>query len=72
LGLAPLGATTLATEIWADTSTMAFASAAPYAALMTLLSLFSTYLLAGRFGRVGGAAGADLREGVWRSSSSKD
>ncbi|MDQ0392767.1 ABC transporter permease [Labrys monachus] len=56
--LAPIGTVTLATEIWADTSTLAFASAAPYAALMTLLSILSTWLLAGRFGRVnGGEAG---------------
>jgi iron(III) transport system permease protein len=49
--LAPIGTETLATRIWADTSTMAFASAAPYAALMALLSLVSTWLLARRFGR---------------------
>jgi iron(III) transport system permease protein len=48
--LAPIGTRTLATEVWADTSTLAFAAAAPYAALMTLVSLVSTLLLARRFG----------------------
>ncbi len=51
--LAPIGTRTLATEVWADTSTLAFAAAAPYAAVMTLFSLLSTWLLARRF-----AAGA--------------
>jgi iron(III) transport system permease protein len=49
--LAPIGTQTLATQIWADTSTLAFAAAAPYTALMMSLSLFSTWLLARRFGR---------------------
>ena len=35
---------------WADTSTLAFAAAAPYAALMMALSLVSAWLLARRFG----------------------
>jgi iron(III) transport system permease protein len=48
--LAPIGTRTLATEVWADTSTLAFAAAAPYAALMAALSLVSTFLLARRFG----------------------
>lgn len=48
--LAPIGTRTLATEVWADTSTLAFAAAAPYAALMVALSLLSTWLLARRFG----------------------
>ncbi len=48
--LAPIGTRTLATEVWADTSTLAFAAAAPYAALMAALSLLSTWLLARRFG----------------------
>jgi iron(III) transport system permease protein len=47
--LAPIGTQTLATQIWADTSTLAFAAAAPYAALMAVLSLLSTWLLARRF-----------------------
>ncbi|MGH7152939.1 MAG: ABC transporter permease, partial [Acetobacteraceae bacterium] len=56
--LAPIGTRTLATEVWADTSTFAFAAAAPYAALMAALSLLSTWLLARRFGR-GVLAGTD-------------
>jgi iron(III) transport system permease protein len=47
--LAPIGTQTLATQVWADTSTLAFAAAAPYAALMAMLSLLSTWLLARRF-----------------------
>ncbi len=47
--LAPIGTRTLATEVWADTATLAFAAAAPYAAVMTLFSLLSTWLLARRF-----------------------
>lgn len=48
--LSPIGTRTLATEVWADTSTLAFAAAAPYAALMVAFSLLSTFLLASRFG----------------------
>lgn len=50
--LAPIGTETLATQVWADTSTLAFAAAAPYATLMMALSFFSTWLLARRFGVV--------------------
>ena len=42
-------------EVWADTSTLAFAAAAPYAALMVALSLLSTWLLVRRLG-ISGAA----------------
>jgi iron(III) transport system permease protein len=48
--LAPVGTQTLATQIWADTSTLAFAAAAPYAAAMALMSMAASWLLAGRFG----------------------
>ena len=48
--LAPIGTQTLATQVWADASTLAFASAAPYAALMVVCSLGSTWALARRFG----------------------
>lgn len=48
--LAPIGTRTLATQIWANTSSLAFAAASPYAALMTLISLLSAWLLARRFG----------------------
>ena len=50
--LAPIGVHTLSTQIWADTSALAFAAAAPYAALMTGLSLLSTWLLTRQFGRL--------------------
>lgn len=49
--LAPIGTKTLATQIWADTSTLAFAAAAPYAALLMSISLASSWLLASLFGR---------------------
>ena len=55
--LAPIGTQTLATQVWADTSTLAFASAAPYAALMVLCSLGSTWVLARRFGATALAGG---------------
>jgi iron(III) transport system permease protein len=48
--LAPTGTRTLATEVWANTSSLAFAAAAPFAAMMLLISLLSTWLLAHRFG----------------------
>jgi iron(III) transport system permease protein len=47
--LAPIGTETLAIQVWADTSTLAFAAAAPYAALMMVLSFLSAWLLARRF-----------------------
>jgi iron(III) transport system permease protein len=50
--LAPIGTRTLATQVWANTSSLAFAAASPYAALMTLISLLSAWLLARRFGAV--------------------
>jgi iron(III) transport system permease protein len=50
--LAPIGTQTLATQVWADTSTLAFAAAAPYAALMIVLSFLSTWLLARQFAGV--------------------
>ena len=49
--LAPIGTQTLATQIWADTSTLAFAAAAPYTALMMTISLLATWLLARQFGQ---------------------
>ena len=55
--LAPIGTETLATQIWADTSTLAFAAAAPYAALMMACSLGSTWLLVRRFGAAALAGG---------------
>jgi iron(III) transport system permease protein len=49
--LSPAGTRTLATEVWANTSTMAFAAAAPYAAMLLLLSLAATALLMTMLGR---------------------
>ena len=48
--LAPIGTRTLATEVWANTTSLAFAAAAPFAAMMLAISLLSTWLLARRFG----------------------
>lgn len=47
--LAPIGTETLATRIWSDTSTLAFAAAAPYAAILIALSTAASWLLARRF-----------------------
>ena len=49
--LAPIGTTTLATQVWVNTSGVAFAAAAPYAALLVSVSLASSWLLASLFGR---------------------
>ncbi len=51
--MAPIGTRTLAIQVWADTSTLAFAAAAPYAALMMVLSLLAAWLLARRYGVTG-------------------
>jgi iron(III) transport system permease protein len=56
--LAPIGTQTLATQIWADTSTLAFAAAAPYAAVMAVMSMAASWLLAGRFGAASVFTGA--------------
>lgn len=45
LMLAPIGTETLATQIWADTSALAFAAAAPYAAILVCISLASAWVL---------------------------
>jgi len=50
----PAGLTTLGTQFWADTGTVAFAAAAPYAAVLIGLALIATYVLMSRFGRVRG------------------
>jgi iron(III) transport system permease protein len=57
--LAPIGTRTLATEVWANTSSLAFAAAAPFAAMMLAISLMSTWLLAHRFGASVFPAGQD-------------
>jgi iron(III) transport system permease protein len=50
LVLSPLGTRTLATEVWANTCSMSFAAAAPFEAVMLLLSLLATWVLANRSG----------------------
>lgn len=49
--LSPAGTQTLATEVWADTAALAFAAAAPYAAVLVGISLCSTWLLMSLFGK---------------------
>jgi iron(III) transport system permease protein len=46
--LSPTGTTTLATEVWAHTANVEFAAAAPYAALLILVSGLPVYLLTTR------------------------
>ncbi|HEX5598870.1 MAG TPA: iron ABC transporter permease [Micromonosporaceae bacterium] len=48
--LRPTGADTLATELWTNTTVGAYAAAAPYAALLVILSSVPTWLLAARSG----------------------
>jgi iron(III) transport system permease protein len=43
--LAPTGTDTLATQFWSHSSSIAYAAAAPYAAIMVLISAPATYLL---------------------------
>ncbi|GAB7192431.1 iron ABC transporter permease [Kineococcus sp. NUM-3379] len=43
--LQPLGSATLATQLWTETGVAAYSSAAPYAAVLVLLSAVPTYLL---------------------------
>ena len=43
--LAPVGTITLATEFWQQSNSLAYGAAAPYAALMVLLSAPATLLL---------------------------
>lgn len=56
--LAPIGTQTLATQVWADTSTLAFAAAAPYAAVLVAISGLATWLLGRRFAGLRGAGAA--------------
>ncbi len=48
--LQPLGSATLATELWTATGIAAYSAAAPYAAVLVLLSAVPTYLLGMRTG----------------------
>jgi iron(III) transport system permease protein len=43
--LSPIGTTTLATQFWADASSVAYGAAAPYALALVVLSVPSTWLL---------------------------
>lgn len=43
--LAPIGTKTLATEVWGATGALSYAAAAPYAALMVIISIPAVYLL---------------------------
>jgi iron(III) transport system permease protein len=52
--LLPSGLTTLGTQFWADSQTVAFAAAAPYAAVLVGLAILSAWVLMSRFGRVRG------------------
>jgi iron(III) transport system permease protein len=52
--LLPPGLTTLGTQFWADSGTVAFAAAAPFAAALVVLALLATYVLMSRFGRARG------------------
>jgi iron(III) transport system permease protein len=48
--LRPLGTDTLATRLWTETGVAAYSRAAPYAAVLVLLSAVPTYLLGLRSG----------------------
>jgi iron(III) transport system permease protein len=48
--LRPTGTDTLATELWTNTTVGAYAAAAPYAALLVVISAVPTWLLAARTG----------------------
>jgi len=67
--LSPSGTRTLATQVWIDTSTLAFAAAAPYAALLVGISLAASIALFTLLGRsaVAGRA-ADLNAGLQAGS----
>jgi iron(III) transport system permease protein len=52
--LLPPGLNTLGTQFWADSGTVAFGAAAPYAATLIVLALLATYVLMSRFGRARG------------------
>ena len=43
--LAPIGTQTLATQFWSNSTSIAYGAAAPYAALIVLISLPATFLL---------------------------
>ncbi|MGH8822597.1 MAG: ABC transporter permease [Rhodoferax sp.] len=49
--LSPIGTHSLATQVWSDTSTLAFAAAAPYAALLVCISLGASGLMFALLGK---------------------
>jgi iron(III) transport system permease protein len=49
--LAPIGTQTLATRFWSLSGSVAYGAAAPYAALMVLISAPATYLLTRQAGK---------------------
>ena len=55
--LLPLDRYTLGTEFQANSSSVAFAAAAPFAAVLVGLALVAAYLLMSRFGEVRAAHG---------------
>jgi iron(III) transport system permease protein len=62
--LSPIGTHSLATQVWSDTSTLAFAAAAPYAALLVGISLGASglmFALLGKSAVLGGPAPARHR-----------
>lgn len=50
--LLPPSLYTLGTQFWSNSQTVAFAAAAPYAAVLIVLALAATYVLMSRFGKV--------------------
>ncbi len=48
LMLAPTGVTTLATEVWSHTNDSEYAAAAPFAALLVMVSALPVYLFTRR------------------------
>lgn len=50
--LLPLGENTLSTRVWQDISTLAFASAAPFAAVLVVLSAVGSWVAVRRFGEI--------------------
>jgi iron(III) transport system permease protein len=50
--LLPLNSYTLGTEFEANSSTVAFAAAAPFAAVLIVLAMAAAYILMSRFGKV--------------------
>ncbi len=57
--LSPVDTHTLATQVWSDTATLAFAAAAPYAAVLVAMSLGASALLFALLGRSALPAGRE-------------